>query len=471
MSPREAVQFARENEIDIVDFRYIDPLGTMQHYAMPVHMFAEATFDEGVGFDGSSIRCFQPIEASDMLLKPDPDTAFIDPFSEFKTMCIYCDIVDPITQAPYSRSPRLVAKKAVDYMKASGIADVCYFGPEAEFHVFDEVRFEQDTHSSMHFVDCFEGIWNSGRTDRPAPGHKMQIKGGYAPVPPNDTLQDFRGEVMAKCSSCGVITESHHHEVGAAGQCEIGLRFQPLLKMADDLMTYKYVVKMVAYNAGMTATFMPKPIYGDNGSGMHCHQSLWKNDQNLFYDEKGYAGLSEMALSYIAGLLEHAPALLAFCAPITNSYRRLVPGYEAPINLVYSKRNRSACIRIPTFSESPKAKRMEFRAPDPSCNPYLAFACQLMAGLDGIRRGLTPPDPVEKDVYHLPPAEAALIKKTPGSLEEALVALEQDNEFLTAGGVFTPDLLEEYISYKRSEEILQLSLRPHPYEFMMYYSV
>ncbi len=470
MSPRELVQYARENDINIIDYRYVDPLGAWQHYSTPIHVFGEDIFTDGVGFDGSSIRCFQPIEASDMLLIPDSTKTFIDPFSKIKTLCIICDIIDPVTKVPYSRDPRLVARRAVDFMKGSGVADTVYFGPEPEFHVFDEVFYSQDNHSSQHFVDCAEAVWNSGRTDKPGPGHKMPIKGGYAPVAPADTLQDFRGEVMAILADCGVITESHHHEVGAAGQCEIGLRFNPLLEMADNVMIYKYVVRNVAYQNGLTATFMPKPIYGDNGSGMHCHQSLWKNDQNLFFDEKGYAGLSQLALNYMAGLLEHAPALLAFCAPTTNSYRRLVPGYEAPINLVYSQRNRSACIRIPTFSQAPKAKRIEFRAPDASCNPYLAFSAQLMAGLDGIRRGLTPPDPVDKDVYHLPPDEAAKIRKTPGSLEETLLALEKDNEFLISGGVFTPDLLSEYIAFKRQNEILELSLRPHPYEFQMYYS-
>jgi glutamine synthetase len=471
LSPRELIQFARDNDVKIIDYRYVDPFGSWHHYSVPIHMFQERWFDEGIGFDGSSIRCFKSIEESDMLMIPDPGTTFIDPFSEIKTLAIVCDIIDPITREPYERSPRLVARKAVEYLKGTGIADTAFFGPELEFHVFDEVRFDQDTHSSMHFVDCAEGIWNSPRTDKPAPGHKLHIRGGYAPVPPMDTLHDFRAQVMATLAECGVTTDSHHHEVGAAGQCEIGLRYKPLLEMADDVMVYKYVVRNVAYRKKLTATFMPKPIYGDNGSGMHCHQSLWKNDQNLFYDERGYAGMSEMALNYIGGLLEHAPALLAFCAPTTNSYRRLVPGYEAPINLVYSRRNRSACIRIPTFSEAPELKRLEFRAPDPSCNPYFAFAAQLMAGLDGIRRGLVPPDPIEKDVYHLPPEEAARIRKTPGSLDDALTAMQQDNEFLITGGVFTPELLTEYVDYKRKNECLELSLRPHPYEFWMYYSV
>ncbi|MEP0767355.1 MAG: type I glutamate--ammonia ligase [Fimbriimonadia bacterium] len=471
MSPREVVQYARDNDIEIVDYRYTDPIGSWHHYSMPVNMFSEASFEEGIGFDGSSIRCFKTIEQSDMLLIPDPDVHFIDPFSKYKTLVIVCDIIDPETRRPYDRSPRLVARNAVEYMRQTGIADTVFFGPELEFHVFDEVRFDQNNHSSMHFVDCAEGIWNSGRVDKPAPGHKMQVRGGYTPVPPNDTLQDLRGEMIATLRDVGVEMESHHHEVGAAGQCELGLRFAQMLRQADQVMIYKYVIKNVAFRNGFTATFMPKPIYGDNGSGMHCHQSLWKNEQNLMYDEHGYAGLSKLALHYIGGLLEHAPSILAFAAPTTNSYRRLVPGYEAPINLVYSKRNRSACIRIPTFNPAPHAKRLEFRAPDPSCNPYLAFAAQLMAGLDGIRREIVPPDPIEKDVYHLSPEEDAKVRKTPGSLADALTALERDNEYLTTGGVFSTDLLQEYIRYKREEEVLQLSLRPHPYEFMMYYGV
>ncbi len=469
MTPREVIDLATEREAKIVDVRFVDLPGTWQHFSMPVSVLSEETFQEGIGFDGSSIRGFQKINESDMLLIPDPDTAFMDPFTDVPTLNIICDVEDPITRERYSRDPRNVAKKSEQYLKSSGLADVAYIGPEAEFYILNDVRFDSQPNAGYYFLDSDEGIWNSGRDEKPNLGYKIKYKGGYFPVPPSDSLQDLRTEMMLTLIESGVECEVQHHEVGTAGQSELDIKFGPLVKTADNLMKYKYIIKNVAFQNGYTVTFMPKPIYGDNGSGMHCHQSLWKGGQNLFFDERGYAGLSEMAIYYIGGILKHAPAILAFAAPSTNSYRRLVPGYEAPINLIYSQRNRSACVRIPMYSKSPKAKRIEFRAPDPSCNPYLAFPAMLMAGLDGIENRIMPPDPIDRDLYEMEPEERHGIKMTPGSLAETLDALEADQEFLLKGGVFTRDIIEQYIDYKRINEVDAVALRPHPHEFSLYY--
>jgi glutamine synthetase len=406
-----------------------------------------------------------------MILIPDPDTAFIDPFFDVTTLVITCDIEDPITRERYNRDPRQIAKKAEAYLQSTGIADVAYFGPEAEFYVFNDVRFDQTSHSGYYYVDSDEGIWNSGRDEKPNLGFKIGYKRGYYPVPPNDSLQDLRTEMMLNLIESGIEVEMQHHEVGTGGQAEIDFKFGPLLQTADNLQKFKYIIKNTAIQNGYTATFMPKPLFMDNGSGMHVHQSLWKGGQPLFYDENGYGQLSEMAVHYIGGLLKHAPALLAFCAPTTNSYRRLVPGYEAPINLIYSARNRSACVRIPMVSKSPKAKRVEFRAPDPAANPYLAFSALLMAGLDGIENKIMPPAPVDKDLYEMEPEEKKDIAQTPGSLLESLNALQADHEFLLKGGVFGADLIETYIEYKHKSEYDQVALRPHPYEFALYFDV
>jgi glutamine synthetase len=461
----------KDEGVEIVDFRFCDLPGLMQHFSVPVHEFTEDAFDEGYGFDGSSIRGFQEIQESDMILLPDPDTAYVDPFRMHKTLNVNCFVRDPVTGESYSRDPRYVAKKAEDYLVSTGLADTAYFGPEAEFYVFDDVRFAQDQHSAFYSVDSVEGIWNSAREEGPNLGFKPRYKEGYFPVPPMDHYQDLRSEMILTMERLGIEIEVQHHEVGTAGQAEIDMRFDTLLSMADKLMLYKYVVKNVARQHNLTATFMPKPIFQDNGSGMHTHQSLWKGGEPLFFSETGYAGLSDMARWYIGGLLTHARSILAFAAPTTNSYKRLVPGYEAPVNLVYSQRNRSACVRIPLYSKSPKAKRLEFRCPDPSCNPYLAFSAMLLAGIDGVQNRIEPPDPVDKDLYDLPPEELARVPQVPGSLEEALEALESDQQYLLAGGVFTPDLIETWLGYKREREIDEVRLRPHPWEFMLYYDI
>src|SRR4051812_13823793 len=406
-----------------------------------------------------------------MILRPDPDTAVIDPFRQHATLNLNCWVHDPITLESYSRDPRYVARKAEEYLRSTGIADTCYIGPEAEFFIFDDVRFAVTPNSAFHQVDSVEASWNTGRDEGPNLGYKPRYKEGYFPVPPMDQYQDLRSEMIVVMERLGIEIEVQHHEVGTAGQAEIDMRFDSLLRMADKLMLYKYIVKNVAWAAGKSATFMPKPIFQDNGSGMHVHQSLWKGGEPLFYDEKGYAGLSDIARWYIGGLLTHARAVLAFAAPTTNSYKRLVPGYEAPVNLVYSQRNRSASVRIPLYSKSPKAKRLEFRCPDPSCNPYLAFSAMLQAGLDGINNRIEPPPPVDKDLYDLPPEELAKVPQVPSSLDEALDALEADADFLKVGGVFTDDLIETWISYKRETEIDAVRLRPHPYEFSLYYDI
>jgi glutamine synthetase len=471
-TPDEVLALARDEGVEIVDFRFCDLPGLMQHFSAPAHELSADAFEEGLGFDGSSIRGFQEIQESDMILVPDPNTAVIDPFRTHKTLNVNCFVHDPITLEPYSRDPRFIAKKAEDHLVSTGLADTAYFGPEAEFFIFDDVRFHYDQHSASHSVDSIEAAWNTARDEGGHNlGYKIRYKEGYFPVPPMDQYQDLRSEMILAMERLGIEVEIQHHEVGTAGQAEIDMRFDTLLRMADKLMLYKYVVKNVANAAGKTATFMPKPIFQDNGSGMHCHQSLWKGGEPLFFSETGYAGLSDMARWYIGGLLTHARAVLAFAAPTTNSYKRLVPGYEAPVNLVYSQRNRSASVRIPLYSKSPKAKRLEFRCPDPSCNPYLAFSAMLQAGLDGINNRIEPPPPVDKDLYDLPPEELAKVPQVPGSLDEALEALEADQDFLKVGGVFTSDLIDTWIAYKRETEIDAVRLRPHPYEFQLYYDI
>ncbi len=470
-TPAEVIALAQEQNIEIVDFRFCDLPGLTQHFSVPLHQLTEEAFEEGYGFDGSSIRGFQEIQESDMILVPDPNTAVVDPFRQHATLNINCFVHDPVTGEPYSRDPRYVAKKAEDYLASTGIADTAYFGPEAEFYIFNDIRFSQDNHSAMYAVDSVEGIWNSDKDEGPNLGFKPRYKEGYFPVPPMDHFQDIRSEMALTMEKLGIEIEIQHHEVGTAGQAEIDMRFDTLLSMADKLMLYKYVVKSVARDHDLTATFMPKPLFQDNGSGMHTHQSLWKGGDPLFFAETGYAGLSDLARWYLGGLLKHANAVLAFAAPTTNSYKRLVPGYEAPVNLVYSQRNRSAAVRIPLYSKSPKAKRLEFRCPDPSANPYLAFSAMLMAGLDGIQNRIEPATPVDKDLYDLPPEELAQVPQVPGSLDEALAALEADSKFLLAGDVFTDDLIETWVRYKREHEIDEVRLRPHPWEFMLYYDI
>ncbi len=455
-----------ENDAQIVDIRFTDLMGTWQHFSIPASHFSEDKFEDGLAFDGSSIRGFQTINESDMLLVPDPDSMFMDPFTDVATAVVVCNIEDPLTRQPYPKDPRYTAVKAEQYLKSTGIGDTAFFGPEAEFFVFDSLLFGNGPDGAFYKIDSDEAFWNSGKEGNT--GFTIKVKGGYFPVAPVDKLQDLRTQMVLKMIEAGIDVEMHHHEVASAGQCEIDMRFDTLVTMADKLMKYKYIVKQTAYQNGYTATFMPKPIFGDNGSGMHCHQSIWKNGEPTFYDETGYGALSETARHYIGGLLKHAPALLAFAAPTTNSYRRLVPGYEAPINLVYSARNRSACVRIPMVSKSPKAKRVEFRAPDPMANPYLTFAALLMAGIDGIQNRIEPPKPIDKDLYELPPLEKAAITQTPGSLRATLTALANDHEFLLKGDVFTPELIESYVEYKLENECDAVDLRPHPYEFYLY---
>ena len=464
--------YIKDNGVQFVDVRFCDLPGVMQHFTFPVENFTPAVFEDGLAFDGSSIRGFQQIHESDMLLLPDPTTAVVDPFRRHKTLCMTFFIHDPLTREAYSRDPRNIARKAEAYLKGTGIGDTAYFGPEAEFYIFDSVRYDTNQHSSYYFLDSVEAAWNTGREEAGGNlGYKPPYKGGYFPVPPTDHFTDLRSDMVRQLIETGIEVEMQHHEVGTAGQAEIDFRFGTLLDTADNLMWFKYVVKNVARAAGRTVTFMPKPIFGDNGSGMHCHQSIWKDGDPLFYDEVGYAGLSDMARHYIGGLLRHAPSLLAFTNPTVNSYHRLVPGYEAPVNLVYSQRNRSACVRIPLTGQSAKAKRIEFRVPDPSCNPYLAFSAMLMAGLDGIRNKIEPPEPIDKDLYELPPEEHAAVPQVPGSLDEVLNALEQDNEYLQEGGVFTPDVIDTWLDYKRKHEIDPIRLRPHPHEFSMYFDI
>jgi glutamine synthetase len=459
----EALTWAQETRAAMVDLKFCDLLGTWQHVSLPIGGFDESAFEEGLGFDGSSIRGWQGISESDMLLIPDASSAILDPATEVPTLSLICEIADPLTREPYAKDPRWVARKAEAYLRGSGIADTAYFGPECEFFVFDEVSYELGPNRSHYFVDSSEGHWNSGK---PGAGYTIREKEGYFPPAPHDTLHDLRTQMVLTLERLGIPCEFHHHEVASGGQCEIDLRYQTLTRMADQVMIYKYVVKNVARAAGKTVTFMPKPVFGDNGSGMHTHQSLWMEGTPLMADRSGYAGLSQLARAYIGGLLAHAPALLAFCAPTTNSYRRLVPGFEAPVNLVYSQRNRSACIRIPMYSESPNAKRVEFRCPDAAANPYLAFSAMLMAGLDGIERGLDAGAPADYDLFEESHAD---VPQVPGSLAEALDALEADHEFLTKSGVFSEELIRTWIDYKRENEVDVVSLRPHPAEFGLYF--
>ena len=470
MTPKEVLAFCREKDVRAVDLRFVDFLGAWQHTTIPVAQLTEDLFESGLGFDGSSIRGWQTINESDMLIIPQAETTFLDPFAVLPTVNVICDIQDPITGEDYSRDPRNVARKAVNYLKSSGIADTAYFGPEAEFFIFDDVRYDQNAHEGYYHVDSVEGEWNRGRQENPNLGNKVRHKEGYFPVPPVDQMMDIRNEMMQTLIDCGLTVECQHHEVGTAGQSEIDLKYQEMILMADQMMIYKYIVKNVAYKHQKTVTFMPKPIFTDNGSGMHTHLSLWKDDEPLFAGSE-YAGLSEMALHAIGGILRHAAAILAFTNPTTNSYKRLVPGYEAPVNLAYSQRNRSAACRIPMYSSSPKAKRVEFRCPDPSCNPYLAFSALLMAAIDGIQNKINPGDPLDKDIYDLPPEESVAVSTTPASLGEALEALEADHEFLLRGDVFTTDVLQNWITYKHENEVDAIRLRPHPHEFCMYYDV
>jgi len=467
----DLLKFIEDEHVEFIDVRFCDLPGVMQHFVVPASGFGPEAFTEGLAFDGSSVKGFATINESDMALMPDPSSAWLDPFRDHKTLIVNFFVHNPITKQPYSRDPRNIARKAQAYLSTTGIGDTAYFAPEAEFYVFDDVRYETNGHQSFYSVDAEAAAWNSGREEeRGNQGYKVRVKGGYFPVAPTDHYVDLRDEMVTYCLRAGLDIERAHHEVGSAGQAEINWRFDELLASADDTMKFKYIVKNTAYRHGKSATFMPKPVAGDNGSGMHCHQSIWENGEPLFFDENGYAQLSDMARFYIGGLLKHAPSLLAFTNPTVNSYHRLVPGFEAPVNLVYSNGNRSACIRIPVTGPNPKAKRIEFRCPDPSSNPYLAFAAQLMAGIDGIQNKIEPPAPIDKDLYELPPEEYDEVDQVPSSLAEVLNALEEDNEYLLAGDVFTPDLIDTWIDMKR-EEIAELQQRPHPYEFDLYYQI
>jgi glutamine synthetase len=473
MTPKDVIKLAKEKDVKIVDLKLCDILGTWQHFAVPLSELKEEIFTDGLGFDGSSIRGWKAINSSDMLVVPDPVTAFIDPFAANATLSISCDVIDPITREPYDRDPRGIAKKAEAYLKSTGLADTSYFGPEAEFFIFDSVSFDSGSNFAFHKVDSIEGVWNKGKDKEdnggPNLGYKIRHKEGYFPVAPTDKLIDIRNEMILTMISLGIAIEREHHEVATAGQAEIDIVFDTLLRTSDKMCLYKYVCKNVAYKYGKTVTFMPKPLFNDNGSGMHTHQSLWKDGKPLFAGN-GYAGLSEMALYYIGGILKHAPALCAICNPTNNSYKRLVPGFEAPVNLAYSARNRSASIRIPTYSPNPKAKRIEYRTPDPAANPYMANAALLMAGLDGVINKIHPGDPLDKNLYELPPEELAKVPHVPDSLKGALAALEADHAFLTKGGVFSEDFLANYMDMKKAEYDA-VRLRPHPHEFYMYFDV
>ena len=468
MTPAEVLKFTAKNGAKFVDFKFVDLLGIWQHTTMPIAKLQEDSFSEGFGFDGSSIRGWKAINESDMVFIPDSTTAVMDPFYAQPTLSLICDIVDAVTRQPYSRDPRYVARKAEQYLKQTGIGDTAYFGPEPEFFIFDEVRFHEGPNTSFYIVDSAEGRWNSGRTEEPNLGYKPGFKGGYFPVPPIDTLTDIRNEMSLTLEAVGIPVEVHHHEVASGGQCELSMRFNSLVKMADWTMWYKYIVKNVARRHGKVATFMPKPIFGDNGSGMHCHQSIWKEEKNLFSGDK-YAGLSDLALNYIGGLLKHAPSFLAITNPGLNSYRRLVPGYEAPVNLAYSSRNRSASVRIPVSGASPKAKRLEFRCPDPTTNPYLAFSAMMMAGLDGIQTKANPGQPLDKDIYSLSPEELKDVPKAPGSLEESIGNLKRDHAYLRKGDVFTQDVIDGWVDWKEENEIKPARLRPTTLEFALYF--
>jgi len=475
---RDVLRMVEEKGIQIIDLKFNDLPGLWQHFSIPATELLEmddivrSIWVDGIGFDGSSIRGFQKIQESDMILIPDPSTAIVDPVCEVPTLSLICDIYDPLSRKPYTRDPRYIAKKAEKYLRDSGIADTIYFGPEAEFFIFNDVRFDQTENSAYYYINSDEGDWNTGRDESGKNlGYKIRFKEGYFPVPPHDSLQDLRSKIILKMKEAGINVEVHHHEVATAGQCEIDMKFDKLTKMADNLLLYKYIIKNMAKKAGMVATFMPKPLFADNGSGMHCHQSLWKGGTNLFYDKNGYALLSQAAKYYIGGLLKHAHSLMAFCAPTTNSYKRLVPGYEAPVNLVYSQRNRSAAVRIPMYTDNPKSKRIEFRPPDPSCNGYLAFSAMLMAGLDGIKNKIDPGAPLDKDLFEMGKEELEKIPTVPGSLYSALNALEADRQYLLAGGVFTKDVIDIWLEYKRIKEIDAVRMRPHPHEFYLYFDI
>jgi glutamine synthetase len=466
---KTVLEFAKKHDAKILDLRFTDIPGLWHHVSYPIDQLTVASFDEGFGIDGSSIRGWAAIHESDMLLKPDANSHMLDPFTEVPTLVLICDVVDPVTKQSYDRDPRYIARKAESYLTSTGIADTAYFGAEAEFFIFDNVRFDQREQYGFYYIDAEEGRWNSGREENNL-GYRPRYKEGYFPVPPTDHYQDLRSEMVLTMQACGMEVECHHHEVASGGQTEIDLKFDSLVRSADKMLLYKYIVKNLANQFGKTVTFMPKPIFGDNGNGMHTHQSLWKDGQPLFAGD-GYAGMSQLALWYVGGLLKHGPALAAIIAPTTNSYKRLVPGFEAPVNLAYSRRNRSAACRIPMYSASPKAKRVEFRPPDPSCNPYMAFAAMLMAGLDGIENKMDPGHPLDKDIYESEAEELASIPSMPGSLEDALDALQRDHGFLLKGGVFTEELLRTYVDYKRAKEVDAIRLRPHPYEFALYYDI
>jgi len=470
MTPKQVLEYAKENEAKVVDLRFMDFPGVWQHFTVPLSELEASSFEDGFGFDGSSIRGWQPIHASDMLVVPDATTAKMDPFFEVPTLVLIGNIVDPITRESYTRDPRNIARKAEAYLKGSGIGDTAYFGPEAEFFIFDDIRFESSSHRAFYEIDSVEGIWNSGREECPNLGYKPRHKEGYFPVPPMDKFQDIRTEMLLTLEGLGIDVECQHHEVATAGQAEIDMRFKPLIQMGDQLVWFKYVLKNVAYKYNHTVTFMPKPLFQDNGTGMHTHCSIWKDGNPLFAGDK-YAGVSQEALYAIGGILKHCRALCAITNPTTNSYKRLVPGFEAPVNLAYSSRNRSAAIRIPMYSASPKAKRIEFRTPDPSCNGYMAFSAMLMAIIDGIENKIDPGEPLDKDIYGLPPEELAEIPSAPGSLDEALDALQQDHEFLLKGDVFTKDVIEKWIEYKIENEVNEVKLRPHPHEFFLYFDI
>lgn len=471
-TPEDVLAYARKKGLRVVDYKFTDLLGRWHHFSMPIHHLEEEIFTEGLGFDGSSIRAFQDIHESDMILFPDPASAIVDPAMETPSLSLICNIHDPLTKEPYSKDPRYVARKAEEYLRSSGIADSSYWGPEAEFFVFDGIRFGYETGRAFFEIESNMASWESGRKHDPRfgsnLGYRPELKRGYFRVPPTDSLQDWRTEAILRMTAAGIDVEVHHGEVASAGQMEIDLKYGPLVGMADNLQLYKYILKNTAVAHGKTLTFMPKPMYGDNGSGMHTHQSLWKDGSNLFYDADGYAGLSQLAMYYIGGILKHTPALLAICAPSTNSYKRLVPGYEAPVMMAYSRRNRSACVRIPVYSNSPSAIRMEYRCPDPSANPYLAFAAMMMAGIDGVINKIDPGDPLDIDLFE---DEAPEVPQVPGSLSEVLDCLKEDHEFLLRGGVFTEDLIDAYISWKTTNEVDVLRLRPHPIEYLLYYDV
>ncbi len=470
MKIEEIFSKIKNGEIEQIDLRFMDMPGLWQHFTIPAEQFKESAFEEGIGFDGSSIRGWRAIHESDMIVIPDVESAFYDPFSHQQTLVLICNVFDPVTKERYNRDPRNIAFRAQQFLKSTSIADEAYFGCEAEFFVFDDIKCGQETNKGFYYLDSSEGQWNSGKDENPNLGYKVRYKEGYFPVPPTDSLFNIRAEMVRLMKEVGLTVEAHHHEVASGGQCEIDIKYDTLVKTADNLLKFKYVVKNTAMRFGKTATFMPKPLFGDNGSGMHTHQSLWKSGEPLFPGSL-YGGLSELALFYIGGLLKHSKALSAIIAPTTNSYKRLMPGYEAPVNLAYSRRNRSASIRIPMYTENPKAKRVEYRPPDPSCNPYLALAAQLMAGIDGILNRIDPGEPLDKDLYGLPPEELKDIPTMPATLKEALDELEKDNEFLLRGNVFTEDFLSVWITYKRHREVEEIAMRPHPYEFVLYYDI